>query len=219
MKLETRAEVPDLKQEYRKSQVESQFEEDVNSGIVGYISIKDFAYDTSSPLHYGYFEEGEEKDEEQNQAESHYVHEDDYDNEDEDGINEAAKRQSFIMPNNYIVNQRAIALYNFEPENDNELGLQEGDVVFISYKHGQGWLVAEDEKRTHTGLVPEEFVSYLEEDDEYEQEDKARPFYLTQFISQSIYKESMTNKGDDSEWEDIDQLESQVKDSLKISDH
>nr|1YN8_A Chain A, NAP1-binding protein 2 [Saccharomyces cerevisiae]1YN8_B Chain B, NAP1-binding protein 2 [Saccharomyces cerevisiae]1YN8_C Chain C, NAP1-binding protein 2 [Saccharomyces cerevisiae]1YN8_D Chain D, NAP1-binding protein 2 [Saccharomyces cerevisiae]1YN8_E Chain E, NAP1-binding protein 2 [Saccharomyces cerevisiae]1YN8_F Chain F, NAP1-binding protein 2 [Saccharomyces cerevisiae] len=58
--------------------------------------------------------------------------------------------------------QRAVALYDFEPENDNELRLAEGDIVFISYKHGQGWLVAENESGSKTGLVPEEFVSYIQ---------------------------------------------------------
>ena len=38
---------------------------------------------------------------------------------------------------------RSLALYPFEPENSNELRLREGQVIMVSYRHGQGWLVAE----------------------------------------------------------------------------
>ncbi|ODQ65571.1 Sh3 domain of Nbp2, partial [Nadsonia fulvescens var. elongata DSM 6958] len=53
---------------------------------------------------------------------------------------------------------RAIALFDFEPENDNEYRLTAGHMVWISYRHGQGWLVAEDAITGDTGLVPEEYV-------------------------------------------------------------
>lgn len=41
---------------------------------------------------------------------------------------------------------KAVALFDFTRENDNELGLLEGQVIWVSYRHGQGWLVAEDPK-------------------------------------------------------------------------
>lgn len=138
------------------------------------------------------------------------------------------KRQSITLPDDYIVNQRAVALYDFEPENDNELRLAEGDIVFISYKHGQGWLVAENESGSKTGLVPEEFVSYIQpEDGENEVENKARPFYLTHLITQSVSpKNNIDNTNEDEyddndEWEDIDdvaEVEADMKTKLDISD-
>lgn len=53
---------------------------------------------------------------------------------------------------------KAVALFDFERENENELPLVEGQVIWVSYRHGQGWLVAEDPKTRDTGLVPEEYV-------------------------------------------------------------
>lgn len=56
---------------------------------------------------------------------------------------------------------RAVALFDFASENDNELALVEGQVILISYRHGQGWLVAQDPKTGESGLVPEEYVRLL----------------------------------------------------------
>lgn len=53
---------------------------------------------------------------------------------------------------------KAVALFDFESEHENELPLTEGQIVLISYRHGQGWLVAQDPKTGESGLVPEEFV-------------------------------------------------------------
>jgi len=41
---------------------------------------------------------------------------------------------------------KAVALFDFIQENENELPLVEGQVVWVSYRHGMGWLVAEDPK-------------------------------------------------------------------------
>ena len=46
---------------------------------------------------------------------------------------------------------KAVALFDFVQENENELPLVEGQVVWVSYRHGMGWLVAEDPK---TGTLP-----------------------------------------------------------------
>lgn len=56
---------------------------------------------------------------------------------------------------------KAVALFDFARENDNELPLIEGQVIWVSYRHGQGWLVAEDPKTGDAGLVPEEYVRLL----------------------------------------------------------
>lgn len=56
---------------------------------------------------------------------------------------------------------RAVALFDFAKENENELPLVEGQVILVSYRHGQGWLVALDPKTRETGLVPEEYVRLL----------------------------------------------------------
>ncbi|RKP32548.1 hypothetical protein METBISCDRAFT_2484, partial [Metschnikowia bicuspidata] len=55
----------------------------------------------------------------------------------------------------------AVAIFDFIPENDNEIELREGQSVWISYRHGQGWLVAEDPNLGKNGLVPEEYVDFL----------------------------------------------------------
>ena len=57
---------------------------------------------------------------------------------------------------------KAVALFDFARENENELPLAEGQVIWVSYRHGQGWLVAQDPKSGESGLVPEEYVRLVE---------------------------------------------------------
>ncbi|THX93477.1 hypothetical protein D6D02_10296 [Aureobasidium pullulans] len=57
----------------------------------------------------------------------------------------------------------SLALYNFVPENSNELALREGQIIQVGYRHGQGWLVAMDLESGEQGLVPEEYVRLLSE--------------------------------------------------------
>lgn len=83
------------------------------------------------------------------------------------------------------VNRRAVALFDFTPENGNEVPLVAGQVVYITYRNGEGWLVAEDDNGS--GLVPEEYVELLESDDE------AKPFVPRIF------------QNNDDEWEDTDE--------------
>ncbi|KAJ5523212.1 hypothetical protein N7513_012756 [Penicillium frequentans] len=54
---------------------------------------------------------------------------------------------------------KAVALFDFAREHENELPLTEGQVIYVSYRHGHGWLVAEDPKTGENGLVPEEFAT------------------------------------------------------------
>jgi hypothetical protein len=56
---------------------------------------------------------------------------------------------------------KAVALFDFERENDSELPLVEGQIIWVSYRYGQGWLVAEDPRTQESGLVPEEYVRLL----------------------------------------------------------
>ncbi|ODQ80118.1 hypothetical protein BABINDRAFT_16674, partial [Babjeviella inositovora NRRL Y-12698] len=56
----------------------------------------------------------------------------------------------------------AVALYDFEPENANEIALTAGQIIYVSYRHGQGWLVAEDPATGENGLIPEEYVQFIE---------------------------------------------------------
>lgn len=56
---------------------------------------------------------------------------------------------------------KAVALFDFARENENELPLVEGQVILVSYRHGQGWLVAQDPETEEKGLVPEEYVRLL----------------------------------------------------------
>lgn len=65
------------------------------------------------------------------------------------------------------IHGRAVALFDFIPENDNEAPLKAGQIVWVSYRHGQGWLVAEDPHSGETGLVPEEYVQMLNASDIY----------------------------------------------------
>ena len=187
------------------------------TSLVGYISIRDFAYDESNPLHYGYYDDSlEETDGEEERTDM-----DEYEDID-DSQDDIDRRQSLLLPTEYIVNKRAVALYDFEPENDNELGFHEGDILFISYRHGQGWLVAENQARDKTGLVPEEFVSFIETSEEEDNDDGevARPFYLTQLISKSLQGENTDQNDedeDDEEWEDIDNLETDIQQKLTIN--
>ncbi|KAK9367860.1 hypothetical protein V1509DRAFT_625583 [Lipomyces kononenkoae] len=62
------------------------------------------------------------------------------------------------------IHGRAVALFDFVPENDNEVALKEGQEIWISYRHGQGWLVAQDPATGESGLVPEEYVEIIQRD-------------------------------------------------------
>lgn len=65
------------------------------------------------------------------------------------------------------IHGRALALFDFVPENENEAPLCAGQIVCVSYRYGQGWLVAQDQETGETGLVPEEYVRMLGPDEEY----------------------------------------------------
>ncbi|KAK4216550.1 hypothetical protein QBC37DRAFT_87031 [Rhypophila decipiens] len=56
---------------------------------------------------------------------------------------------------------KAVALFDFERENENELPLVEGQIIWVSYRYGQGWLVAMDPTTQENGLVPEGYVRLI----------------------------------------------------------
>lgn len=60
---------------------------------------------------------------------------------------------------------RAVALFDFIPEHENEFALSEGQIIHISSRHGQGWLVAVEPDTGDCGLVPEEYVRMLNEEE------------------------------------------------------
>ena len=64
----------------------------------------------------------------------------------------------------------SLALYSFEPENSNELRLVEGQEIMVSYRHGQGWLVASDSRTGEQGLVPEAYVRLIADMPNYDPE-------------------------------------------------
>ncbi|KAH3901999.1 adaptor protein NBP2 SCDLUD_001787 [Saccharomycodes ludwigii] len=212
------------------------------STSTGYISVKDFAYDESHPLHYGYYEEDDNNssDNENKYADDDYANDSyqeyslvngsfigpnnnsildnvDYDEDEENNSEwDTNKRQSIILPEEYIINKRAIALYDFESENDNELALQEGDMIFIDYKHGQGWLVAESFDGKRTGLVPEAYVSILEDNTEQHTNngnDAKRPGFLTSLLTENSINTDIiqqhennsdnSDNNDDDEYDDV----------------
>lgn len=67
-------------------------------------------------------------------------------------------QRASMGPDDELFAGESLALYAFEPLNPNELRLREGQIILVSYRHGQGWLVAEDPVTGEQGLVPEEYV-------------------------------------------------------------
>lgn len=72
-------------------------------------------------------------------------------------------------------------------------------MIWILYRHGQGWLVAEEPESGENGLVPEEYVEILPDEDV---EDEPRPF---------MPKLLRNIDGSESEWEDTDEDEEERK--------
>lgn len=119
-------------------------------------SIIDFAYSESHPLRVGEFSIEHEDDSEYRGVE----YDNAYDSRESDSDDEDHSYSSDE------INCKAMALFDFIPENDNEVALTEGQIIWISYRHGQGWLVAEDSESGENGLVPEEYVEIYYDDDE-----------------------------------------------------
>lgn len=94
------------------------------------------------------------------------------------------------------INRHAVALFDFAPENDNEVALTEGQAIWISYRHGQGWLVAEDPETGENGLVPEEYVEIHYEEEVFD--DMPKPFLP------AILQNYGAEEASEEEWVDTD---------------
>lgn len=100
-----------------------------------------------------------------NEPEFSNEHETRFDSEDDDVVDyddDYSREYQFAVgcPDEEM-HGRAVALFDFTREHENELPLCEGQVVYVSYRQSHGWLVAEDPKTGESGLVPEEFVRLL----------------------------------------------------------
>lgn len=76
----------------------------------------------------------------------------------ENSTHAQSPQRASMGPDDELFAGESLALYAFEPLNPNELRLHEGQIILVSYRHGQGWLVAEDPATGEQGLVPEEYV-------------------------------------------------------------
>uniref|UniRef100_A0A060T373 ARAD1A07392p n=1 Tax=Blastobotrys adeninivorans TaxID=409370 RepID=A0A060T373_BLAAD len=135
---------------------------------LSYTDVKDFAYPEFHPLHYGVpqvppsasvTEEGEPPNDgppwsEDDDLASPVI-------KATDVGDRISREYEFSVASADEIHGRAIALFDFTPENDNEVPLKEGQIIWVSYRHGQGWLVAEDAETGETGLVPEEYVELI----------------------------------------------------------
>lgn len=104
-----------------------------------FTKVRDFAYHDKHPLHYGVNIKDQPSEEEEIEIER--------------------------SPND--IYRRAVALFDFNPENDNEIKLTEGQTIWVTVKHDQGWVVAEILETGETGLVPEEYVQILPEENDW----------------------------------------------------
>lgn len=124
-----------------------------------YAQVRDFAYPEYHPLHYGVPIEKDAASDlgspEDVVTENGWEVHRKLDLENLDGFLE----QNYTDPDDIYA--RAMALFDFSPENENEIELLEGQVVWVSYRHGQGWLVAENLETGATGLIPEEYVQFI----------------------------------------------------------
>jgi hypothetical protein len=145
-----------------------------------YSEVRDFAYPDFHPLYYGVPRAASES----------MIESEDLEDDDDDGIRQdqqladgppwqedpdltspvvtshehgdrISKEYEFSVASADEIHGRAVALFDFTPENDNEAPLREGQIIWVSYRHGQGWLVAEDPESGETGLVPEEYVQLI----------------------------------------------------------
>lgn len=141
---------------------------------LSYTEVRDYAYPEFHPLHYGVRPEPEEPEvEEASEYPDAYMQDGGPPwREDPDLVSpvlishgkgdRGSREYEFSVASADEIHGRAVALFDFIPENDNEAPLKEGQIIWVSYRHGQGWLVAEDPETGETGLVPEEYVQLIE---------------------------------------------------------
>ena len=59
----------------------------------------------------------------------------------------------------YNFSYRHRALYNYKPQNDDEVELAEGDVVYVMEKCDDGWFVGTSQRTGIFGTFPGNYVS------------------------------------------------------------
>ena len=59
------------------------------------------------------------------------------------------------------VHDKAVALFDFAKESEDELPLNEGQIIWVCSQQSQGWVMAEDPRTGELGYVPENFVRLL----------------------------------------------------------
>lgn len=197
--------------------------------------IKDFGYPESHPFHLGNYpllspstssssssDDDDSLYKRHNNSYNYYNNDDDYHHHDNskyinhNGHDKDVEQQQQgdddndddlidIQMNPDEINCKARAIFDFNAENDNEISLIEGQIIWISYRHGQGWLVAEDPENGENGLVPEEYVEIIreiEEENHDDEEDVPKRFMLEIFGDDE--QEQQVKEEDDSEWVDTD---------------
>ncbi|KAI7879014.1 hypothetical protein K492DRAFT_238197 [Lichtheimia hyalospora FSU 10163] len=95
------------------------------------VYVRDFAYPEGTSLHYGIVDQKQQQ-----------------------------RRDSLVsLSSPDFTGCQARALYDFVPETEYEIGMNEGDIVWVQYRQCPGWLVAD--VQNETGLVPESYVDLL----------------------------------------------------------
>ena len=91
---------------------------------------------------------------------------------------------------------QAVALYPFEAENENELGLVPDQLIIINYEYGDGWLVAYDPESGRTGLIPSAYVQIIgdEEPEISEEASSDKKTAQSQMLKESFDNEEETGK-------------------------
>ncbi|KAJ1958771.1 HOG (high osmolarity glycerol) pathway protein [Linderina pennispora] len=114
--------------------------------------IRDFAYSKDDPRHEGVFEGIHAVASEDEDGGQHIEDADPWSSFESGGPNVSAPTTNTILG-------KAKALYDFEAENPTELAFEENDMLFISYKQCDGWLVGY--KGNQVGLIPENYVEFI----------------------------------------------------------
>ncbi|KAJ1720533.1 HOG (high osmolarity glycerol) pathway protein [Coemansia erecta] len=114
--------------------------------------VRDFAYSKDDPRHAGQFKE--------------IAREDDADADDSDSWSSSISGEPGISADDDTTGSSASstmgmarALYDFEAENPTELAFAENDILHITYKQCDGWLVGF--KDNQVGLIPENYVELI----------------------------------------------------------
>lgn len=122
------------------------------------VKIKDFGYSTSDSRHFGVYSEDSESDE------SNW-----------DRIEEELEENVQIYHDPLLIQEelvRAVSLYEFQPENGNELPLEPNQEIYVNNSRDfGGWLVAYNLETGATGLVPSQYVVIVTEEEEEEEEE------------------------------------------------